>query len=161
MIDNQLDTTNPKFTPEQTQAIEESKSRLLNLETEISIASKNLKAIKGESERAMRDKTYQEGLLTSVTDQTTTAQEKLSAITTSTEKAQESLSAINQEISKQGDILASKKSEFKEREEEISSKETDLISRETSVSLREEDLKNSEEELQDKYAKIKDFAANI
>jgi len=52
-----------KLSDEQLLAIEETKSRLTNLEAEISIANKNLKGIKLENEKAIKEKIATEELL--------------------------------------------------------------------------------------------------
>ncbi len=52
-----------KLSDEQLLAIEESKSRLANLEAEISIANKNLRSIKLENEKAIKEKIATEELL--------------------------------------------------------------------------------------------------
>ncbi len=53
------DNNNIVLTPEQLVQIETTKTILLNLESEISIATKNLRTIKSESERAINDREYQ------------------------------------------------------------------------------------------------------
>ncbi len=145
----------------QTKAIEETKARLLNLEAEISIATKNLKNLKSDTEKVIREKAHQEELLEKSAEQSKEVETRLAALTATILKESYSLSEIKQEIAKKADILSAMEVEFKRREDSISSKEADLVSRETSVSLREEDVKKSEKLLADKHAKIKAFAETI
>jgi len=159
MQTNQGETV--KLDEAQAKAIEEAKLRLLNVETEVSIASKNLKVIKADIEKATNEKKYQEDLLGKVTSQLDEANIRLSSLMASALTGSNALSEINQEISKKSDILKAMEIEFRKREDAISSKESELISRESSVELREEDVSKSEEQLQDKHAKIKAFAETI
>lgn len=152
---------NIKLTSEQTQAIEETKSRLMNLEVEISIANKNLKALKSDTERITKEKIYQEELLAKVNTQIDDANSRLTSLLGAVLTGTNALSEVNQEIGKKGDILKAMELEFKSREDTLSSKEADLVTRETSVALREEDVKKLGAILQDKHAKIKDFAETI
>lgn len=150
-----------KLDSTQTQAIEETKSRLLNLEGEISIANKNLKVLKGEIEKSIKEKVYQNELLQTVSAQVLQAQAKFTEITEANVKAAYSVSEINQETAKKTDILNAMESEFRKREDSIADKEADLISREASVEMREEDVKSAERILQIRQARIRDFAETI
>jgi hypothetical protein len=152
---------NIKLTPEQTQAIEETKARLFNLESEISIANKNLKFIKGESEKAIKDRIYQEELLEKVSIQVREEETRLATLIASTLSGSNALSEINQEVAKKKEEFATLVTSMRDKAEYISFKENELITRETSVALREEDLKESEELLNNKHAKIKAFAETI
>jgi len=71
---------NIKLSDEQALAIEETKSRLANLEAEISIANKNLKGIKLENEKAIKEKIYLEELLAGLSPQIESKQSELQKI---------------------------------------------------------------------------------
>ncbi len=152
---------NVRLEDKQVQTLEEYKSRLINLESEISIASKNLKVIKGETERAIVDRKYQQKGLEDVNAKIDEANTRLGVLFTAVTTAGTSLGEINQEIGKKTDILRAMEEEFKKREDAISAKETDLERREATVSFREIDVKKSEIELSAKHAKLKSFAETI
>ncbi len=155
------DSPNIKLEDAQNQALEEAKGRLMNIESEISIATKNLKVLKGEIEKSIKDNKYQTELLNRVTSQVEETNTRLNVLTTSVLTGSTALSEINQEIGKKGDILKAMEVQFKKREDVISTKEQELVTRETSVGMREEDVKKSELVLKDKHAKIKDFVETI
>jgi hypothetical protein len=68
MIDNQLDTPNTTLTNEETVLLTEAQRRLHVLENEIAIATKNLQVTKKDSEKAYKDKIYQDEQLLVATD---------------------------------------------------------------------------------------------
>lgn len=155
MIDNQLDTNNVKFTAEQTEAVEESKRRLLNLESEISIASKNLKVIKAETEKAIKEKSYQEDLLANINGQVISAQNKFNELNESIIKASDSLSSINQEIAKKSDLIISKEKEFKDREDNLETQEKENITFNENLNVFAKELSSKEEDFNTKVANLK------
>lgn len=105
------------FTDTQTAQLDELKKRLLNFEGEISIAQKNIKTHKAETEAVIKERAYQEELFKQAQDNTEKAKVILADIYSEIEKAQEILNNCNQETKLINDSNIVRASELKEREE--------------------------------------------
>lgn len=156
MLDNEPNTLNIVLTAEQQQAIEETKSRLMNLENEIVIAAKNLKAIKSDSQTAIKDKTYQEELFAKVTAQLETAKANLSSIESQTEDSKSVLALLNSEITTKTAMQVSKEVELRDREEFIISEEQKLKEHEQIVIKLTNEQEQDENIFNTKVAKLKE-----
>lgn len=116
---------NVSLTDLQTARLEEAKNRLLNFETEISIAQKNIKILKSETENVFKDKAYQEKLLSVATENTKHAQSTLEALHQEISLAQDTLSKCHAETLLINEANAAKASEFSEREKTLEAREID------------------------------------
>ena len=134
---------NLKLSDEQALAIEETKSRLANLEAEISIANKNLKGIKLENEKAIKEKIYLEELLASLAPQIESKQLELQKINDSITEQSAVLSGLINEAKEQSKVLEVKESELQVRENEI--KEIDAKVFKQAEELKEESAKVAED----------------
>lgn len=161
MIDNHLDGNNPKLTPEQARSLEEAKTRLLNIETEVSIATKNFKSIKLETERITNEKTYQEGLLEKAMSKVNSLSTEIDTLSSRKETLFGEISAAVGKLSELTASYAQKEIELNEKISVVESRENDLVSHENSLIDREKNIKESELSLQDKHSRIIAFSQSI
>jgi len=131
---------NIKLSDEQALAIEETKSRLANLEAEISIANKNLKGIKLENEKAIKEKIYLEELLAGLSPQI--------------ESKQSELQKINDSITEQSIVLGGLINEAKEQSNVNGAKELELKTREIELKAIESKVFREAEELKQGLVKV-------
>lgn len=156
MIDNQTQPNNPVLTPEQTQAIEYSKGILLNLEGEISIAQKALKQLKSESERAIKDKDYQEEMLIDITKKVNTASVQLEELTAQINENIEQLNLLREESKNLSVSHEEKSTELANREFVVSKKETELCNKEIDLNKEIEILNTDKVNHAEKVTKLKE-----
>lgn len=152
---------NIKLNSEQISAIEETKSRLLNLETEIVIATKNFKGLKADTERITKEKTYQEELLVDVNIRLSSASKSLEKIEEKRIQIGDEIAIINSEISTKSSSLSSKEVELKNREEEISKKEEYIFDRIEEVTQRELNLEEKEQRFNIKVDKLSELLSQF
>lgn len=157
MIDNNTQPSNPVLTPEQTHAIEYSKSILLNLEGEISIAQKTLKQTKSESERAIKDKIYQEELLKEITDKINITSPILTQLELSISEKTGQLNNLLSTIQEETVIRETKSAEFVDREAKIAERETQLSNQGSAIEKDRIILDNDINEFYKKVERLKDI----
>ena len=159
MITN--DESNIKLTPEQITAIEYSKSVLLNLEVEISIAQKTIRQVKSESERAIKDKAYQEELLAEVTNQVSASKINLENLTAQINEMIDQLNLLREESKKLGISHQEKSTELSNREFVVSKKETELCNKEIKHNKDLNDLFIDKTDFDSKVARLKDVTSQF
>lgn len=152
---------NLKLSDNDALAIEEAQKRLLNIETLVSISSKNLRTVKIDTENMTKERLGQEELLSTLISKN----KELTDLITSLESTKESKI---KEISDSNSLLESIKNKSYEiesrhsrREEDISKKEIELAARENNILVKERDLDESSKLLDEKHAKINAFVENI
>lgn len=128
-----------KLSDEQKLAIEKTQSRLSILETEISIATKNLKVIKGDIEKAVKENSYLEDTKVSLTTEVETLKANKEKLETAVKEANEHLAKIKEEDlfmkAEQSKVL----SDQSERENKLREEEKNLEN--SKVAHREENEK--------------------
>lgn len=159
MLDNQ-DTT-IILTIEQQQAIEETKVRLLNLENEISLGNKALKQLKSESERAIKDKAYQEELLDEIVAKVSSARSQLAEIEPQVIEKTAQLNHLLDFIREETVSHETKNKELTEREEEIKEMEKITYKRETDILNVRDDLNTEMKTHKEKVARLKEVLATL
>lgn len=131
---NNSETKNVVFTDEQTIQLELFQGRLLTIETQISVETKNLKIIRADSVEAMKEKVYWDGLAVE-----------------SKERAKEEEN-IATELKKQNDLLTieieSKKGESVKISTTYETKEKELSEREFQITLNEQEHEKKSKELE-------------
>ncbi len=156
MLNNNETTT--VFNPEQTTQINEYIVRLSNIESEISIAQKNLKAIKSESERAIKDKQYQEELHGEVVNKVTSMRVQANELETKIEESIEILNKLREEVKFESIDHESKTTELKNRELVISKKETELCNKEIALNNAIKILNEEKAVHAEKVTKLKELS---
>jgi len=122
---NSDDTKTVILTKNQSDQIDMVKQRLSVLESEISNASKILKGIRSETDRAVKEKSYQEELLNNFTIKTKKAEATYKELLSNMDSVKESLLSDQK---KAGIIRASNE----KKTEELSHREKELIVKEKS-----------------------------
>lgn len=161
MIDNQLEKNNPKLTSEQTQAIEETKLRLINLESEIVIANKNLKGIRSETEKITKERVYQEELLAVVIPQLKIKQEKCIELE---EEIIQKKAQLNNMLNEMQIVVAEQKNksdELEERENILNTKQSEFIEKEKTLNMIALTLETESERFHTKVDKLKEVISTF
>lgn len=161
MIDNQLEKNNPKLTSEQTQAIEETKLRLINLESEIVIANKNLKGIRSETEKITKERVYQEELLAVVIPQLKIKQEKCIELG---EEIIQKTAQLNNMLNEIQIVVAEQKNKsdkLEERENILNTKQSEFIEKEKTLNMIALTLETESERFHTKVDKLKEVISTF
>lgn len=145
----------------QKKAIEETKSRLFNLESEISIATKTLRGLKSENERLIKDNSYQNELLLETISKVDPMLAKVADLESNILTKTEELNKINVEIQ-------TKATDIEEREAEIKTKENNIEDRLKSVTEKEGNIRDINgilnqkiDDFNQKVSKLKEVIATI
>lgn len=139
--------SNIKLTDLETAQLEEHKTRLLNLESEISIATKNIKTIKAETETATKARVYEEGLLRDAREKIVTANAELEKTLSDLTEAKKNLNSVremSEQIGRDNDT----------RKSELSDRESELKKREGSHAIRVEEFTSQSDELSKEKEKM-------
>lgn len=152
---------NITLSSEQSQAIEEVKNRLANIESEVSIATKNLRVIKADSEKAIKDKAYQEELLVSVSAQVVEKQSILDNLNSSINEASTKLSNLQSEINTKVELQAKMNKELKEREEKIEYQEKVLFTKGNLLDSYREELEQKNNDFNLKVTKLEEVLKQL
>lgn len=158
MLNNE-EIKNAEMSIEDRQQMLAFKTILLNLEAEISTANKNLKSIKGDTERAIKEKVYQEELLANTTQQVNDLKIEHSKLVENHSKTSISLASINTEIAQKKSVQEAKEAQLKTREETIVSKEIELSDKESNLTKQKTVLEKNQMEHDSKVAKLKEVTA--
>ena len=135
-------TGNVRLTMENLQQLAEVEGRLSNLQNEISLATKNLSVINKDVIKAVKEREYQQELITKFTDIATQKGIEL-----------ESLKNSVAELSKQSENLNQEAILIKETH---SKKEINLEERENTLKFKEEDQKKNEDDFKVGLLKLKE-----
>lgn len=149
-------TTNPTLTFDQLQAIDTTKKILSNLESEITNAQKILRGTKMECDRAVKEKEYQEELVSDLSSQTQTLSDNLNAVKKEITETTEFLNKLRAEIKISKERQDSKEIELQDRENKLISKESDLNKKEQTVNEDLEIFSKNEKDFYSKVAKLKE-----
>lgn len=124
---------NVQLTVEQLHQIEETKKRLAILESEISNATKVLRSTKIEFETAVKDKTYQEELLATVTSQVKNKQLEMTELDEEILKKSANLNEIKTETESYKSEKEKSIMTLNDKEDSVSSREEKVTEKEKSV----------------------------
>ncbi len=155
MINNQLDTQNIVLTPEETGRLEGFKRILLNLEGEISIARKHIKALKEETESAIKENKYQEEMLKAGSDRLASTRATSTKLDEDIQEKSALLNHLLGEIRDQSTTQEEKVQELKDREEAVSRKENRLAVWESELSKKTGEFEVEKEEFNEKVAQLR------
>lgn len=145
-----------KFSDTEQAQLEEFKNRLSNLESEVSIATRNLRAIKSETERAIKDREYNQGLLNDVLLKLEDKSKALDTIDSAYNETSSKLSALNSEIEEKTKLYDAKDKELSEKEERNIIMQKSLDNENNRLQKKEEALNKIQELHEQKVAKLKE-----
>ncbi len=155
------DNNNIVLTPEQLVQIETTKTILLNLESEISIATKNLRTIKSESERAINDREYQIQLFQDISLKVESAKIHLTHLQDQSTELNEKLTNMRNDAVNITDQQNTKSIELTEREIKISKVEKELNEKAQFLNKFSNELNINTESFNTKVAKLKEVLSTL
>ena len=153
--------SNTKLDESQLKAIEETKTRLINLESEISIATKNLRVIKAETESVTKEHIYQVGLLSDIESKLQPKKGELESLEQKIIEKSEELGSLSKEsgiIKSQNELKAN---ELNDREAGIVEKEKNVQNSLNSLADRRNKLEEDTKVFNSKVAKLKEVTATF
>ena len=138
MINNN-ETSNVKLTLEQLQQIDAVESKLAELNTQLAVATKNLKVITNDSNRLAKERISAETLLADLTTQNETLKKNVDTLTETLNSTRTANTNLESE-------MVAKKAVHDKRE-------TDLNNREAVITNKEKEIASVESSLGDKVSK--------
>lgn len=161
MINNEEPKKNTELTLEQLEQINVTQHRLIVLETEIVTASKSLRVVKSELEKTLKDKSYQEELLATLTTQTEELKLTYQGLNDSYKTLSDKVDSINQEIAtKTASNLANEK-ELKSKKDELDVRETELLKKQEVFSKLEKDNQKAFDVFAENVIKLKEVISTF
>jgi len=160
MLNNQIEPA-IKLTDDQSRAIDETKRTLLNLESEISIASKNLKVTKADNEKLIKERIYQEELLNTITSKVNLVQTTLTELESNIADKTKELTKLNKKIETLENDILIKEANLKDREEKIIIEEKKQEEKHNSIIESTYCLSKEKEEFNLKVDKLKEVISQF
>lgn len=145
---------NIRLSDEQSIALEQFQTRLSNIETEITIASKNLKSIKVDTEKAIKEKLFLEEAIEKLNKEIDTLGNNKDILANSINEGEKLLKNLSDEHAKLKSEQDLVRVELKEREEKIKENET-LVSKE------KEELESKLSEVEQLKQKLTSFKESL
>lgn len=154
-------TPNIKLTVEQLQQISTVETRLANLNTQISVATNNLKIIKNDSERIEKERSDTAIVLSDLTVKKETLSKDVADLQEVYTKTQNSLSELNDEILSKTSIQNAKETELSDRESIVTQREQKLITDEQKLVESQKTLSEQVISHNEKVSKLEALIATI
>lgn len=161
MVDNRLNIDNPKLTSDQLAALLEFQVRISNLENEVSIVARTLRANKLESERSLKERMYQENLLSDVNSKVNIAATNLQELQETITVKTSELNILIEKIKTLNLEQENKNISLREKEEKIAVKEQQLIEKENSLRKISQALNIEKAEHVAKVIKLKEATSGL
>lgn len=152
---------NVKLTFDQLQAIDVVEKRLGNLQSEINIATKNLTALKKDTDRIYKEKTYQEELLANLTKQTEDKTKEISDLKANITEHTAMLNNVLAEYKDHTEKIATGKADHSAREDMILKKETELAEKSEELNGKLTEHQNNVSDFFSKVAKLKEVTSTF
>ena len=150
-----------KLSDEQTLAIEETKNRLANMEAEISIATKNFKTIKQDTEKAIKERAYEEERLSSIVNQIKPLEDKKVELESAIIEKIAELGKINSDIKESVVKQEEKEKELNDREELVVKNDKYLSERKEILDNKEIEIKDQTDSFNSKISKLKEVISEF
>jgi chromosome segregation ATPase len=160
MTDNNS-TSNPTLTFDQLQAIDVAQKTLANLQSEIVIATKILKGTKMESDRAVKEKLYQEELLENTKTQVEDETKQLNYLTSEIAQSNVILTKLNDEINTKTEIQRKKDVALQDRESAVQKREIEVAKVESSLKEKVSAHAETSQTFNSKVAKLKEVISTF
>jgi len=125
MINNET-TSNVKLTLEQLQQIDTVETKLAELNTQIAVATKNLKVITNDSNRLAKERISAETLLADLTTQNETLKKSVDSSTETLNKTKTDISNLESELVDKKAVHDKRETDLNDREVKIAEKEKQL-----------------------------------
>lgn len=160
MIDNSQ-TSNIKPTDEQAAQLEQYEIKLSNLLSEITNATKILKGTKIESDRAVKERAYQEELLAELTPKVEEKRKQLDGFNEEINKATSALSKLQEEIRIKSEEQIAKDYVFQSKSDELERQIAEYNTKTAQSNRREASLQKNEILFNQKVAKLKEVISTF
>lgn len=145
----------------QTLAIEEAKSRLANIESEISIANKNKKSLLLENEKLVKDNIYQQELLSATEAKLSPLQAQITDLESKITTKSDELTRITGEIEIKSKELESRETAVTEKEKELTLKEENIKNDSIALDIAKTEIENKVQDFNTKVAKLKEVLPTL
>lgn len=152
---------NIKLEDSQIKAIEEVKTRLINLESEISIVTKNLKATKTENDRLVKDNIYQNELLSITESKLSPLQAEIVDLESKITSKKEEISKIDAEFDTKSKEINDREDKVIEKEKEIAIKEQNIKDESSVLEIAKTEIENKIVGFNSKVAKLKEVLPTL
>ena len=160
MIDNNQ-TTNVKLTLEQLQQIDVVEQKLAGLNTQVNVATKNLKVVTNDTNRFAREIEAQKPVLESLNAQVALKQKDLELLQADIVEKTAMLNELLSQFKEHTDLMASEKASHDEREAQIATKEFDLSSKESKLTKIAIGLDSENLDFNNKVANLKEVISKF
>lgn len=152
---------NIKFSDIQLETIEKYKSMVLNLETEIKIATNTLKGIKSDVEKAVKEFKYHSDLLEELNGKVSPLEEKVKELEVSISEKTSEVSKLDTYISEETlkieDVLLS----VRIKNEELTTRENNILESENKLKKEKEEFEKEKIEHQNRLDKFNKFISEM
>ncbi len=153
---NDQPTDNVKLNFDQLQAIDTAQKRLAVIESEIAIANKTLKGTKLESDRAIKERAYQEELLVEATKQVDSKQAIATKLDEDILEKTSALNTLNVEINDKKASQEAREMRIKNDEASVATASNNLLAKERVLAEKVRVYEAGAEEFNSKVAKLKE-----
>jgi chromosome segregation ATPase len=160
MIDNNT-TSNVKLTLEQLQQIDAVQTQLSNLNTQLSVATKNLKVITNDSNRLAKERISAETLLADLTTQNETLTKKVEVLTKTHNDTQTANTILESEMVAKKAVHDKRETDLNNREAKIAEKEKQLSEQGSAIGREKVLFENDKATHNTKVAKLKEVIATF
>lgn len=152
---------NIKLTDEQTASIEEAQNRLISIESQINVQTKNLRTLKIDTDNVTKDRLLLEEEVKKINDQIVPLKKIVEDLTSQKENLSIELNTSRNELSEVNRSSDAKMLEMADKVKEFEKRENELIHREDSLAKKELNLSHLENSLNEKHTKIREFIENL
>ena len=152
---------NIKFSDIQLETIEKYKSMVLNLETEIKIATTTLKGLKSDVEKTIKEFNYQNDLLEEIKAKVTPLEEKVIELESSIKEKTKEVSELNEYISNKSAEIEDSLVVSQRKNEELTIRENTLLESENNLKKEKDEFVKEKIEHQARLAKFNKFIEEL
>lgn len=158
---NNNESANVKLTLEQLQQIDVVEQKLAGLNTQVSVATKNLKVISNDTIRFAREIEAQKPVLETLTTQVEDKKKEVETLQANIVERTAMLNQLLSEYKEHTNLIAKEQSEHNERETEISSKEQQISKQGNALGIERIMLENDKNDFNSKVAKLKEVISTF
>ena len=160
MINNET-TSNVKLTLEQLQQIDAVESKLAELNTQLAVATKNLKVITNDSNRLAKERIAAETLLADLTTQNETLKKSVDSLTETLNSTRTANTNLESEMVAKKSVHDKRETDLNNREVKIAEKEKQLSEQGSAIGREKVLFENDKATHNAKVAKLKEVISTF
>ena len=160
MINNET-TSNVKLTLEQLQQIDAVQTQLANLNTQLAVATKNLKVITNDSNRLAKERIAAETLLADLTTQNETLKKSVDTLTETLNSTRTANTNLESEMVAKKSVHDKRETDLNNREVKIAEKEKQLSEQGSAIGREKVLFENDKATHNAKVAKLKEVISTF